>query len=90
MPTEMPTEPTNFWCRDDRRSRTEWPLRRVHFCEICRWGVWGDKEISLLGSSDFTPRLCMSRLIQGYHSISTLPTSHYKYNEWLEKAEIAA
>eukprot|EP00956_Cyclotella_meneghiniana_P014027 scaffold20769_cov33-Cyclotella_meneghiniana.AAC.1 len=52
MPTEMPTEPTNFWCRDDRRSRTEWPLRRVHFCEICRWGVWGGKEISLLGSSD--------------------------------------
>ena len=38
----------------------------------------------------FTPRWCMLGLIQGYHSISTLPTSHYKYNEWLEKVEIAA
>ena len=37
----------------------------------------------------FTPRRCMFGLIEEYHSISTLPTSHYKYNEWLEKVEIA-
>ena len=29
-------------------------------------------------------------LVQEYHSISTLPTSNLKYNEWLEKVEIAA
>ena len=31
----------------------------------------------------------MFGLIQEYHSISTLPTSHYEYNEWLEMVEIA-
>ena len=36
----------------------------------------------------FTPRRCMFGLIEEYHSISTLPTSHYKYNEWLEDVEI--
>ena len=36
----------------------------------------------------FTPRWCMFGLIQEFHSISTLPPSHYKYNEWLEKIEI--
>eukprot|EP00956_Cyclotella_meneghiniana_P019767 scaffold34309_cov43-Cyclotella_meneghiniana.AAC.1 len=35
-----------------------------------------------------TPRWSMFGLNKGYHSISTLPTSHYKYNEWLEKVEI--
>ena len=30
----------------------------------------------------------MFGLIQEVHIISTLPTSHYKYNEWLEKVEI--
>ena len=59
------------------------------------WVGGGDK----IGSSTlhFTPRWCMLGLIQGYHSISMLPTSHYKYttshfkyNEWLEKVEIAA
>eukprot|EP00956_Cyclotella_meneghiniana_P037494 scaffold139628_cov55-Cyclotella_meneghiniana.AAC.1 len=43
------------------------------------------------GSSilDFTPRWSMFGLIKEYHSISTLPASHYKYNEWLDKVEIA-
>ena len=36
----------------------------------------------------FTPRWCRFGLIQEFHSISTLPTSHYKYNEWLENIEI--
>eukprot|EP00956_Cyclotella_meneghiniana_P010365 scaffold14354_cov36-Cyclotella_meneghiniana.AAC.1 len=36
----------------------------------------------------FTPRWCMLGLIEEYHSISTLPTSHYKCNEWLEDVEI--
>eukprot|EP00956_Cyclotella_meneghiniana_P009391 scaffold12971_cov68-Cyclotella_meneghiniana.AAC.16 len=27
------------------------------------------------------------QFIQEYHSMSTLPTSHYKYDEWLEKVE---
>ena len=46
----------------------------------------GDK----IGSSTllFTPRWCMFGLIQEYHRISTLPTSHNKYNEWSEKVKI--
>eukprot|EP00956_Cyclotella_meneghiniana_P044910 scaffold342529_cov182-Cyclotella_meneghiniana.AAC.1 len=36
----------------------------------------------------FTPRQCMFGLIEEYHSISTLPTSHYNYDEWLEDVEI--
>ena len=36
----------------------------------------------------FTPRWSMSGLIQDCHSISTLPISHHKYNEWLQKVEI--
>ena len=28
------------------------------------------------------------RLIQPFHSISTLPIYHHKYDEWLEKVEI--
>ena len=28
-------------------------------------------------------------LVQEYHSISTLPTSNYKYNKWLKMVEIA-
>ena len=50
------------------------------------WVVGGDD----FGSSTlrFTPRWSMFGLIQEFHSISTLPTSHYKYNEWLEKVEI--
>ena len=36
----------------------------------------------------FTPRWSMFGLIQEVHSISTLPTPHYKYDEWLEKVEI--
>ena len=36
----------------------------------------------------FTPRWSMFGLIQEVHSISTLPTPHYKYNEWFEKVEI--
>ena len=36
----------------------------------------------------FTPRWSMFGLIQEFHSILTLPMSHYKYNEWLEKVEI--
>eukprot|EP00956_Cyclotella_meneghiniana_P022616 scaffold43037_cov48-Cyclotella_meneghiniana.AAC.1 len=36
-----------------------------------------------------TPRLCaVFGLVEEYHSISTLPTSHYEYNEWLENIEI--
>ena len=50
------------------------------------WVVGGDD----FGSSAlcFTPRWSVFGLIQDFHSISTLPTSHYKYNEWLEKVEI--
>ena len=36
----------------------------------------------------FTPRWSMFGLIQEIHNITTLPTSHYKYNEWLVKVEI--
>eukprot|EP00956_Cyclotella_meneghiniana_P029745 scaffold73069_cov41-Cyclotella_meneghiniana.AAC.1 len=36
----------------------------------------------------FTPRWSIFELIQDFHSISTLPTSHYKYNKWLEKVEM--
>eukprot|EP00956_Cyclotella_meneghiniana_P008363 scaffold11244_cov75-Cyclotella_meneghiniana.AAC.1 len=36
----------------------------------------------------FTPRWSMFGLIQEVHNISTLPTPHYKYDEWLEKVEI--
>ena len=36
----------------------------------------------------FTPRQSMFGLIREYQSISTLPTSHHKYDEWLEKVEI--
>ena len=35
-----------------------------------------------------TPRWCMFRLIQPFHSISTLSIYHHKYDEWLEKVEI--
>ena len=50
------------------------------------WVVGGDN----FGSSTlrFTPRWNMFGLNQEFHSISTLPASHYKYNEWLEKVEI--
>ena len=50
------------------------------------WVMGGDK----FGSSilHFTPRWSMFGLIKEYHSISTLPTSYYKYNEWLDKVEI--
>ena len=48
-------------------------------------------EFNMYNSSTllFTPKWCMFGLIQEYHSISTLPTSHYEYNEWLEMVEIA-
>ena len=36
----------------------------------------------------FTPRWSMFGLIQEVHSISTFPTPHYKYDEWLQKVEI--
>ena len=50
------------------------------------WVVGGDN----FGSSPlrFTPRWSKFALIQEFHSISTIPTSHYKYIEWLEKVEI--
>ena len=34
------------------------------------------------------PIISMFGLIKEYHSISTLPTSYYKYNEWLDMVEI--
>ena len=34
------------------------------------------------------PRLSMFGLIQEFHSISTIPFFHHKYNEWLEMVEI--
>ena len=37
----------------------------------------------------FTPRWSIFGLFLEFHSISTLPTSHYKYNKWLEKVKIA-
>ena len=36
----------------------------------------------------FTPRLSEFGLIQAIHISLTLPMSHYKYNEWLDKVEI--
>ena len=50
------------------------------------WVVGGDN----FGSSTlrFTPIRSMFGLIVEFHSISSLPTSHYKYDEWLEKVEI--
>eukprot|EP00956_Cyclotella_meneghiniana_P014347 scaffold21459_cov34-Cyclotella_meneghiniana.AAC.1 len=36
----------------------------------------------------FTTSLSVFRMIKEYHSISTLPTSHYEYNEWFFKVEI--
>ena len=50
------------------------------------WVVGGDN----FGSNTlrFTPRWSMFGLIKEYQSISTLPTSHHKYDEWLEKVEI--
>ena len=50
------------------------------------WVLGGDN----FGSSTlhFTPRCSIFGWIQEAHSITTLPTSHYKYNEWLEKVEI--
>ena len=36
----------------------------------------------------FTPTSSVCRLIQSFHSISTLPISHHKYNEWLDIVEI--
>ena len=36
----------------------------------------------------FTPRWSIFWLIWTFHSISTLPICHYKYNEWSEKVKI--
>ena len=36
----------------------------------------------------FKPRWRVFGSIQEFHSISTLPVSHYKYNEWLQRVEI--
>ena len=48
-----------------------------------RWGQ------SWLGPCPlFTPRLSEFGLIWAIHSISTLPFSHHKYNEWFCRAEI--
>ena len=51
------------------------------------WVEGGDDS----GSSTlrFTPRWSIFGLFLEFHSISTLPTSHYKYNKWLEKVKIA-
>eukprot|EP00956_Cyclotella_meneghiniana_P017650 scaffold28945_cov24-Cyclotella_meneghiniana.AAC.2 len=45
-------------------------------------------KISVLPGPCFTPSLSVYRLIQLFHGISTLPISHHKYNEWLDKVEI--
>ena len=45
-------------------------------------------KISALRSLHFTPRLSKYRLIEPFHISLTLPISHYKYNEWLDKVEI--
>eukprot|EP00956_Cyclotella_meneghiniana_P001015 scaffold1208_cov43-Cyclotella_meneghiniana.AAC.1 len=51
---------------------------------------WSQQGVDNFGSSTlrFTPRWSVFRLIQEFHYISTLPTSPYKYNEWLKKVEI--
>ena len=36
----------------------------------------------------FVSRCSMIVMIQTIHSISTLPISHYKYNEWLDRVQI--
>ena len=51
------------------------------------FGSWAE-TISVEGPYCFTLRLCVFKLIQQFHSSLTLPMSHYKYNEWLEKVEI--
>ena len=50
------------------------------------WVIGGDSFSSK--PQRFTPRWSMFGLIKEYQSISTLPTSHHKYDEWLEKVEI--
>ena len=67
------------------RFRFEFIMYNHHHILLFDW--WGGDKF---GSKPqrFTPRLCVFGLIKEYHSISTLSTSHYKYNEWCEKAEI--
>ena len=48
----------------------------------------GVVTISSPGTLFFTQRWSMFGLIQEFHSISTLPMSHHKYNEWFENIEI--
>ena len=52
------------------------------------FGVTGGDDFGSSSTLRFTPRWSMFGLIQGFHSISTLPMSHHKYNEWFEKVEI--
>ena len=52
------------------------------------WVEGGDVSGSSTSTICFTSRWSIFGLFLEFHSISALPTSHYKYNEWLEKVEI--
>ena len=78
----MPHCKYNEWfCKVEIWIHHSWPMPHPYF-----WVVGGDD----FGSSTrgFTQRWSVVGLILQFHSISTLPTSHYNYDEWLEKVEI--
>ena len=52
------------------------------------FGVAVGAKVCLACIPLFIPRLSDYGLIQAVHSISTIPMSHHKYNEWLHKVEI--
>ena len=54
------------------------------------FSVTGGVKVGSTLSPLFIPRLSEFGLIQAIHSISTLPISHYEYNdnEWFCKVEI--
>ena len=56
-------------------------ISKLQFSSRGWWNFW-------LRSLRFTPSLNVYRLNQPFHISLTLPISHYKYNEWLDKVEI--
>ena len=76
--THNETLKQSCWCEMVARMQTHSP------------GFWlagGDNYYSRNPPTFHTKIVCFG-LIKEYHSISTLSTSYYKYNEWLEKVEI--
>ena len=66
-----------------------WDLNSSSTTNATPWllssGWW---RFRLLSTLRFTPRWSMFGVIEEFHSILTLPMSHHRYNEWLEKVEI--